>query len=163
MHGNKGKKQSQDHKDKIGKANTILMVKKWKDKNYRNHMSEIHKGKKGFWKGKKNPHITGENNPRWIKDRTQLKKSENKINDSAYIVWRKEIRKRDKNICRLLSTECKGRLETHHIFDWINYPQLRYITTNGITLCAFHHPYGREEEKRMIPILQELLSVSNDD
>lgn len=73
-----------------------------------------------------------------------------------------EVKKRDNWKCKLLSSNCKGRLEAHHIFNWVDYPELRYVVNNGITLCAFHHPRGREEEKRMIPIFQELLSVSKD-
>lgn len=107
-------------------------------------------------------YFSKENSPHWVNDRTKLKKSEDKMKDCSYMFWRKEVRKRDRNICRLSSSECNGRIESHHIFDWINYPELRYIINNGITLCAFHHPRGREEEKRMIPVLQELLSVSED-
>jgi hypothetical protein len=114
-------------------------------------MSKSHKGKH-----------TGIKSNWWIKDRTKLKKSENKMNDYAYKIWVKEVRTRDKNECRLLNNECKGRLETHHIFSWKEYPNLRYLLTNGITLCAFHHPRGIEKEKRMIPIFQELLSVSKE-
>jgi hypothetical protein len=72
------------------------------------------------------------------------------------------VKKRDEWKCRLLTSDCKGRLESHHILNWIDYPELRYILTNGITLCAFHHPRKWEEEKRMIPIFQELLSVSKE-
>ena len=106
--------------------------------------------------------MMGKNNPKWVKDRTKLKKSEDKMSDYAYKIWVKEVRIRDNWKCRLASSDCKGRLETHHIFDWKNYPELRYIINNGITLCALHHPRGREEEKRMIPILKELLPVSEE-
>lgn len=94
-----------------------------------------------------------------VTDRTKLKKSENKMENTQYIYWAKQVKVRDVWKCRLLSSECKGRLESHHIFNWVDYPELRYVINNGITLCHFHHPRGREEEKRMIPILQELLSV----
>jgi len=97
---------------------------------------------------------------RWITDRTKLKKSERKDKDVQYIEWRTEVKIRDNYKCRLLNSDCRGRLESHHIFNWIDYPELRYVINNGITLCAFHHPRGRGEEKRMIPIFQELLSVS---
>ena len=100
--------------------------------------------------------------PRWIKNRNNLKKSENKMNDVQYRYWTKEVKKRDNWKCRLLNKECSGRLEAHHILNWIDYPELRYVVNNGITLCAFHHPRKWEEEKRMIPIFQELLSVSKE-
>jgi hypothetical protein len=106
--------------------------------------------------------MSGKKNGRWIEDRTKVKKSEKKHLDTQYRCWMLGTKRRDNWKCRLLSDDCKGRLESHHIFNWIEYPELRYILTNGITLCAFHHPRGREEEKRMIPILQELLSVSKE-
>lgn len=124
----KGKKFTQEHKDKISKSHQ-------KEKSYK-----------------------------WIKDRSKLKK----YNDSeekrspAYKFWRKEICCRDNWKCRLKNEECNGRLEVHHILSWRDYPELRYIINNGITLCHFHHPRKREEEKRMIPIFQELLSVSSE-
>ena len=104
----------------------------------------------------------GENHCNYIKDRNSLKKSDRKWKNYAYMDWRKDIKNRDNWKCRLLSANCIGQLEAHHIFNWIDYPELRYVLTNGITLCAFHHPRGREEEKRMIPIFQELLSVSKE-
>lgn len=109
-----------------------------------------------FKKGK------GIKSPAWKKDRTKLKKSEKKHLDVQYKYWMLEVKKRDRWKCRLLNSDCKGRLESHHIFNWKDFPELRYIITNGITLCVFHHPRGREKEKRMIPIFQELLSVSKE-
>jgi hypothetical protein len=106
--------------------------------------------------------ISGKNHYNYFKDRTQLKKTENKMDNVQYKYWMLEVKKRDNWKCKLLSNECKGRLEAHHIFNWIDYPELRYILTNGITLCHAHHPRGRAEEKRMVPIFQELLTVSEE-
>ena len=104
---------------------------------------------------------TGEKNHKWIKDRTKLKRygsAQKERSSLSYSVWVRKVKERDRNKCRLLSVECNGRIETHHLFNWLDYPGLRYIINNGITLCAFHHPRGREKEERMIPILQELLT-----
>jgi len=100
-----------------------------------------------------------ENNYGWISDRTQLKKSEDR-RTTAYSEWAIIVKERDGWKCRIADAHCNKKMIAHHILDWINYPELRYIINNGITLCAFHHPRGREKEKRMIPIFQELLSVS---
>jgi len=102
----------------------------------------------------------GENHPNYIKDRTQLKKSERKDKDSAYMYWRIEVYKRDKYKCKILNSDCKGRLEAHHILNWVDYPELRYDINNGITLCHSHHPRKWEEEKRLSPYFMELVSVS---
>lgn len=99
----------------------------------------------------------GEKSYRYIKDRSKLKKSDNRKKDYAYKEWRKKIYNRDSHKCRLISSECKGRIEAHHIFGWTDYPELRYIENNGICVCIFHHPHGRKNEERMRPIFQELL------
>jgi hypothetical protein len=96
----------------------------------------------------------GENHFNWKGDKR--KKSTKKHLDNEYKYWSLTVKRRDLFKCRLSSSDCKGRLESHHIYNWIEYPELRYVVNNGITLCAFHHPHGREEEKRMIPIFQEL-------
>ena len=106
----------------------------------------------------------GEKSPVWIKDRSKLKKTSEygERMTSAYVTWRKSVWVRDKFKCRLASQDCNGKIEAHHILSWRDYESLRYIINNGITLCHFHHPRKREEEKRMIPIFQELLSVSSE-
>jgi len=123
-------------------------------------------GKRAFqMRGEKNPlyRKMGELHPKWIKDRNLLKKEFGR-RSSAYKNWKKQIEKRDNSKCRIDNQECKGRIESHHIFNWIDYPELRFIINNGITLCHFHHPRKWEEEKRMIPIFQELIiSKSSDD
>ena len=139
------------------------------------HKNILSKNSARYWKGKKMPDETRrkisltkggrflkDKNGNWKEDRNKLKKDPRKDLDTQYKYWMLEVKKRDSWKCRLLSSDCKGRLEAHHIFNWTDYPELRYVLTNGITLCRFHHPLGREEEKRMIPIFQELLTVSKD-
>lgn len=132
-------------------------------------LSEEHKKKIGdFWRGKKfSPerkaqHLLvvkrGVESPVWIQDRTKLKR-DNRRNDSAYQVWRKEVWLRDGFLCRITTDDCKGRIEVHHILSWREYPELRYQINNGITLCHLHHPRKREEEKRLIAEFQQLVSA----
>lgn len=105
----------------------------------------------------------GSKNPNYIKDRTQLKRFDDTTKDrrsSAYGNWRKEIWKRDGFKCKINNKDCNDRIEAHHILGFTKYPELRYDINNGITLCHFHHPRVREEEKRLIPTFQELVSVS---
>lgn len=129
--------------------------------------NEAHiKGNKSwFKKGHPSPNknkvahwIIGEKNPRWIKDRTQLKVAERKDKDVKYIYWAREVKHRDNWKCRLLTSDCKGRLESHHILNWIDYPELRYEINNGITLCHAHHPRGRKREAELSPYLQSLVA-----
>jgi len=55
----------------------------------------------------------------------------------------------------------KGKIKAHHILSWKDFPELRYETNNGITLCQAH-PLKRAEEKRLIPFFQGLVPVSNE-
>lgn len=101
-----------------------------------------------------------EAHPRWITDRTKVKTYHNKKADILYKVWSKSVKCRDKWKCQLQSSDCCGKLEAHHIFNWTEYPELRYELSNGITLCHSHHPRGREKEKRFIETYKELINVS---
>jgi hypothetical protein len=134
------------------------------------------KNKVPYWLGKKRPTFTedwkkkisisqsGENNYQWIKDRTKLcrisKQGERRT--SAYFNWRKEVWARDCWKCKINNSDCKGRLEAHHILGFTDYPELRYEVNNGITLCHFHHPRKWEEEKRLSPYFKNLVSVSKE-
>jgi len=96
----------------------------------------------------------------WIKDRTQLKKSDRKWKNYAYQDWVKIVKNRDNLKCRIADTNCDGRLEAHHILNWVDYPELRYEVNNGITLCHAHHPRGRAKEKELSPYFMELVTSS---
>lgn len=125
------------------------------------HKANLKKNHRGFI-GKKHTIKTiegmrGENNSRWIEDRSKLKKSENKMSDTQYRYWMLGVKKRDCWKCKMNNKDCIGRLEAHHILNWIDYPELRYEINNGITLCVAHHPRKRKEEKRLSPYFQKLI------
>lgn len=103
--------------------------------------------------------MSKENSPRWIKDRTKLSRyiyGKERVSP-AYKNWRKEVIKRDNLKCKIGNKDCCGQLETHHILGWRKYPELRYDINNGITLCHFHHPLKREEEKKLSPYFKDLI------
>ncbi len=100
----------------------------------------------------------GENHPRWVKDRSLLKKNDRR-NDSAYKQWRIGVYKRDRFKCRMNNEECLGRIEAHHILSWSRYQELRYNINNGITLCRFHHPRKIRDEERLIPEFQSIVQI----
>jgi hypothetical protein len=101
--------------------------------------------------------MRGDKHPNWVNG--NYKKQETR-NDSAYQNWRMLCVKRDGWKCKINKEDCSGRLEVHHILGFTKHPELRYDINNGITLCHFHHPRVRSEEKRLIPTFQELMSVS---
>lgn len=100
----------------------------------------------------------------WKEDRSLIKKSEKKHECGHYRQWMFHVKTRDNWDCQLKNKHCSGRLEAHHILNWMDNPSLRYHPNNGITLCHFHHPRGREEEKRLefifLKIIEDKQSVS---
>ena len=62
-----------------------------------------------------------------------------------YQIWRKKIFERDDYVCQICG-ERGGNLRANHIKKFSDYPELRLIENNGITLCkncdlrwVFHH------------------------
>ena len=128
---------------------------------YSNPGAGFKKGSIPWNKGIPHKAILGENNPKWIADRSKLVVSEKKHLDGRYREWMFSVKDRDGWKCKINNSDCKGRLESHHILNWKDYPELRYEINNGITLCHAHHPTKRAEEKRLIPFFQGLVPVSN--
>lgn len=108
--------------------------------------------------GKKRPDMTGKNNWNWIEDRSLLQKSNRNGKDFACSEWRMLVYKRDGFKCKMNNKDCCKEIEAHHILPWRDYPELRYDVNNGITLCRFHHPRGKNDEDRLSPYLQKLVT-----
>ena len=53
--------------------------------------------------------------------------------------WKKSVFKRDGFLCQICLDQTHDRLNAHHIYDFANYPELRYDIRNGITLCEQCH------------------------
>lgn len=63
-----------------------------------------------------------------------------------YKAWRYKIFVRDNFQCQLC--KCKnGKLQAHHIVRWADNPKLRFLVTNGITLCEGCHDHVTGKEK----------------
>jgi hypothetical protein len=101
----------------------------------------------------------GEKSCHYKHNREELVTSNREDGSYRYREWSLSIKKRDCWTCRINNSDCRGRLESHHILSWKNYPELRYDINNGITLCLAHHPRKRAEEKRLATYFAELVSV----
>ncbi len=165
-----GYKHTEETKKKLsklkkGKPFSGVSYDRTGEKLSKEHIEKIrqsHIGKKWSDEGKKK--ISGKNHYRWIEDRTKLQKYGDSNKDrrsSIYRDWRLNVWKRDGFKCRMSNSDCGGQLEAHHILSYTKYPELRYETNNGITLCKNHHPRRRKEEVQLIPVFKELVSVSN--
>lgn len=144
-----GRKQTKEHIEKTRKSNL-------KTRSASGYISPL-VGRQSPLKGLKRPDLSGENNARWVADRSKLVVSEKKHLDSKYRIWMREVKNRDGWKCRIANGDCSGRLEAHHILPWRSHPELRYQINNGITLCVFHHPRKREDEVRLSPYFQDLV------
>lgn len=102
-------------------------------------------------------HYRGEKIYNYKKDRTQLKDDSKERGGQLHREWSNSVKIRDGGKCKINNSDCKGRLEAHHILGWTKYSELRYEITNGITLCHFHHPRKREDEINLSPYFKELV------
>jgi hypothetical protein len=61
------------------------------------------------------------------------------FDNPEYKRWRKEVYSRDGFMCQWPHCNKKRRLNAHHIKRWSDFPGLRFVVDNGITLCKDHH------------------------
>src|SRR5690349_1575062 len=94
---------------------------------------------------------------RWIPDRSKLKDNKRDGRTKACRDWSKAVKDRDGWKCQLTDSNCSEPLEAHHILNWKDNPEGRLDTDNGITLCFFHHPRTRWEEKHWAAYLTKLV------
>jgi hypothetical protein len=131
---------------KIGEKNHFFgkqHTKEWKEETRERLKPFFYKkGQKSncYWKGKKNPHITGSKNPRW---KGGISQECIKIRNSpAYDNWRRTILIRDRWTCKRCGQK-NIKIEVHHIKSFKDYPDLRFDIQNGITLCINCHMLTR--------------------
>ena len=71
--------------------------------------------------------------------------------------WRKKVFKRDKHICRMCGYDKGKIIQAHHIKTRKEYPKLKYVVSNGITLCRRCHETVSGNEKKYDKKLHSLL------
>ena len=81
--------------------------------------------------------------------RTKFRKPRSRdFNSEAYKKWRSAVYKRDKYKCQWPGCKGKRKMNAHHIRKWAQFPTLRFLVSNGITLCTTHHKMvcGHEDD-----------------
>ncbi len=161
--GNKGKVMSEEARIKIGLAglgrpawNKGKGTKKYHCKNCKQEFETNTKNRKYCTVKCFSEVNKGENNYRYIKDRSKVKLDAER-GGPLHKEWSKAIKKRDKWTCKLHNEDCVKTLQAHHILSWKNFPEKRYELSNGITLCNTHHPRKRIDEERLIETFQKLI------
>lgn len=81
---------------------------------------------------------TGENNPMYRHDMSDDEREElvKKRRDSNGLKWTKSVRGRDQS-CIVCGATID--LDSHHLYSYRAFPQIRYEVGNGVTLCKHHH------------------------
>lgn len=79
-------------------------------------------------------------------------KAQRRCSDKRYVPWRRAVHEKHDNTCQscLLHISDGAALVAHHVYNYKEYPQLRYDIDNGITLCdtchsMFHGRYGNRK------------------
>lgn len=137
-----------------------------KEKNYCSHQcySINIKGHIGYWRGKKRPDISfnqiGEKNPNW-KNGSSPENTRIRMG-MEFRLWREAVFMRDNWTDQKTGIK-GGKLHPHHIYNFSQYPKLRFDVNNGITLSKkshieFHKIYGRKNntKEQIIEFLEEL-------
>jgi hypothetical protein len=103
------------------------------DKDYRDKMSKI-------MKGKIRPNISkakmGSKNPNWRGGISPINKRIRR--SSKFLQWRKKVFERDNYTCQKCGKR-GGELHPDHIKQFAYYPELRFELSNGRTLCKRCH------------------------
>lgn len=139
-----------------GKNNPLFGRKRKKETIEKCSKTFFKKGRTPWNKGKK----TGIKPPNWKGGTTT---EEKKFKDSyLFKEWRFNVFKRDNYICQKCKEPTGGKLEAHHIENFITRIDLRIELSNGITLCKnchnyFHKKYGfsnnnKEQLKKFLNI-----------
>lgn len=104
----------------------------------------------------RNKKMVGNKHPRWRSDLTdeeRRRRKECRESDPKLNRWRTKVYARDHYTCQKCKDPRGGNLNAHHICSWAHYPRLRYIASNGITLCRgchkdFHSKFGIKRNTR---------------
>lgn len=79
-----------------------------------------------------------ENHPNW---KGGITPEEKVIRHSLeYEVWKLEVYKKDRGVCRLCGERCNNKnIVAHHLNNFKDFPELRFSVENGIVLCRSCH------------------------
>lgn len=94
-----------------------------------------------------NPKIQGENHWNWQGGKAKIRRDRNSVESN---IWRDQVFRRDNYTCKwcgVTTGKTGSLLHPHHIRPYRDNEELRYVVSNGITLCVDCHlkTFGKEE------------------
>ena len=106
---------------------------------YRKKLSDAHLGHKPTLETriKLSEALRGDRSPHWRGGITPINVSIR--NTIKYRLWREAVFKRDNYTCLWCGDDTGGNLEADHIKSFSNYPEYRFVLSNGRTLCIPCH------------------------
>ena len=144
---NLGRKLTEEQKNKISKTKLGKHFPKMSESrkgilHTKEHNEKIRKSLLGKFSGPKHPNWKG-----GITSKNKLIR-----NSIEYKLWLKTCMERDSFTCQKYYIK-GGKLVVHHVFNFSNFPELRFNIKNGITLSVkahkeFHKIYGRKNNTR---------------
>ena len=150
---NKGREMPKQTKEKLsekikeqfknGRISWMKGKKHTEESNAKNR--KAHLNKEAWNKGLKG-YRAGSLNNKWKGGITSLNKKMRGTPETK--IWRLEVFERDKFLCQMPNCDKTERhLNAHHIKKFIDYPELRFVLANGITLCKRCHNKTKGKEK----------------
>ena len=144
-------------------------VKKYVDKNKEwtlKHPSKYWLGKKrpeitgeNHWSyGKKRPEISGKNNNFWKGGISKFTRTvrRNAMQTFQYKKWRTAVFTRDDYTCQKCG-QYSGFLYADHIKPWSLFSELRYLVSNGQTLCKECHKKKTSNDWKLFKLRNEVM------
>ena len=112
--------------------------------------------KECYTKWQKSKENKGENNPRWVVGGRHESRSQLSRRSKSWKIWRKKVYTRDNYTCVLCGkTHCL--VDPHHILPKALFPKLKYLVSNGVTLCRkCHKKLFRKELQSVGTIVNKL-------
>ena len=95
--------------------------------------------------------VSGKNSIHWKEELTNEDRYKSRSTPEDQF-WKNEVKKRDNYTCQCCY-EQGGKLHSHHIFNYADHIDSRYLLENGITLCEdchiqYHRIYGKRNNNR---------------
>ena len=177
IEAHKGHKFSKETKKRMSEARKGKKCpwagKYKKTEDHKRKLSEVHKGMKKPWAGKykrtleTRKHMSEQMKKSGRKPPSQLgmkgsksggwkggvtKKNTLIRNSREFDLWRKSVFARDNYTCQKTGKK-GGELHPHHIQNFAQFPELRFVVSNGITLSEkshkkFHRIYGTKNNTK---------------